>query len=107
MTQEKENLKVIYRKFPADPEQPDTSPEVIAFFPTLAGTNRPATCTSYMHVGQHSSANIALATELEAATAEEYMPLHKELQRIYDDCTLVIAHKPSAKDYFTRAKQVA
>lgn len=42
---------VIFRAWPTG--------EIIALFPGVAGTNDPATCQSYMRVGQHGSADPA------------------------------------------------
>ena len=61
----------------------DREGQVFALMPGLAGTLDPRTCTSYQHVGQHSSADLASCLRRSrAATAEEAGPLLRELQRI-------------------------
>ena len=57
--------------------------EVIALMPTLPGDYNPATCQSYMHVGQHSTAHYSGVIEAtRPATQEEYMPLVQELESL-------------------------
>ncbi len=57
--------------------------EVIALMPTLPGDYNPATCTSYMHVGQHSTAHYAgVIAATRPATQEEFMPLVEELESL-------------------------
>lgn len=69
--------KVLFRKFQEG--------DIIALFPQYPGTNDPRTCMSYMHIGQHGSADISLAHTLKRATEEEYQPLKKELESLgYD-----------------------
>ena len=54
--------------------------EVIALFPELAGTNNPyRDCLSYAHIGQHSAADVRLAS-LKAATPAQYYRLQMELE---------------------------
>ena len=67
--------KVIFRKFK------DTG-EVIALFPELPGTNDYCTCSSYMHIGQHSSASVSLSSVTVRAREEDYMPLKRELESL-------------------------
>jgi hypothetical protein len=63
--------------------------EVIALFPELAGDMNPyRTCQSYMHVGQHSAADVRLAS-LEAATPAQYYNLQRELESIGYDLWIV------------------
>lgn len=72
-------LPVIFRKFPEG--------DVIALFPTLPGNNDyMVTCESYMHIGQHSSARVALIDSTAPANEEEYAGLLRELESIgYED----------------------
>jgi hypothetical protein len=54
---------------------------LIALFPTLPGTNDPATCNSYMHVGQHGSADLQLCMRASRpAKPAEYADLARELR---------------------------
>ena len=67
--------KVIFRTF--------KDGEVIAIFPEENGTNAPWTCSSYMHIGQHSSCNpCALIKDTRLSTPEEYNDLKNELEKI-------------------------
>ena len=71
--------KVIFRKFVKDGQ-------IIALFPEIIGNSR-YECCSYMHIGQHCSANYALVVfNTKPAKKEEYAPLLEELKQIgYDD----------------------
>ena len=95
-----EVTKVIFRKFPTKKERGD----VIALFPEVPGTNDPATCMSYMHVGQHGAASTSLATDTRLASPEEYAPLEAELQRI--GYTLRIVTRFCRRDYETRKEAI-
>ena len=66
--------KVVFRKFKEG--------DIIALFPRLPGTNDPYTCESYMHFGQHGSADPAIVNITKLATPAEYTPLAKELRSI-------------------------
>jgi hypothetical protein len=59
--------------------------EVVAVFPTLAGTNEPGSMTTYDHVGQHGSCSLDwyVSRKHRPATRREYLPLLRELRRIY------------------------
>ena len=65
---------VIFRRF--------KDGEIIAIFPTLAGTNNPNTCQSYQHVGQHGSCTVDIAQIAKLARPSEYRDLKKELGRV-------------------------
>ena len=55
---------------------------VIALFPEIPGTNDPYTCQSYMHVGQHASADPnLLIRETRLAKPSEYRVLARELRQ--------------------------
>ena len=63
--------------------------EVIALFPELAGDSNPyRTCQSYMHIGQHSAADVRLSS-LKAATPYQYASLKVELEQIGYDLLIV------------------
>ena len=62
---------------------------VIALFPELAGDSNPyRTCQSYMHIGQHSAADVRLSS-LKAATPVQYASLKVELEQIGYDLWIV------------------
>ncbi len=66
---------VIFRVLTRDPQKGET----IALFPTLIERN--GLVQSYMHVGQHGSADYAgMIRESRKATPSEYAPLMRELQ---------------------------
>lgn len=44
---------------------------IIALFPMLPGTNDPATCDSYEHVGQHGAADPAIVADTLPVQADE------------------------------------
>lgn len=94
-----ESTKVIFRKFKTDGK------EVIALFPQLIGTLDPFTCTSYMHVGQHSSANVDLVSATARASKAEYADLARELRGL--GYVLDIASRFTSADLAERKKQVA
>jgi len=66
--------KVIFRKFKEG--------DIIALFPKVPGTNDPYTCGSYMHVGQHDSADPSIVNITTLAKPTEYASLAKELRSI-------------------------
>lgn len=73
LKQDDEVTPVIFRKW--------RDGDVIALFPCEPGDPSPATCSSYMRVGQHGAANpqhVILATR--AAKPVEYRDLQQELE---------------------------
>jgi hypothetical protein len=93
---------VIFRKWPKK-----EGGDVIALFPTLVGNMDPYTCTSYMQIGQHSSADpqeVVWATK--PAKPAEYADLLEELKSIgYDD--LVVYQKLQYRWIDERRKTLA
>lgn len=88
---------VIFRKW--------KSGEVIALFPQDPGTNDPATCMSYMHIGQHSAAHPdKVVSKTRAATEQEYHALLCELTAIGYD--LQIRKIISRHDYALRQLEI-
>lgn len=87
--------KVIFRKFKDN--------QVIALFPELPATNDPWTCESYMHIGQHSSADPRIILDTLPASEAEYKELKSELTRIGYD--LIIQKRFHRNAYYVR-KQV-
>lgn len=55
--------------------------QITAVFPTLPGTNNPATFTVYAHIGQHGTGTRGWYADTRPATPEEYAPLLAELER--------------------------
>ena len=94
--------KVIFRKF-----SKRDGGAVIALFPGIAATvGKPETCESYMHIGQHSAANLpGLTASLKLAWPSEYADLEEELTRIGYD--LDIRTRATRADYAERVKQLA
>lgn len=75
--------KVIFRKFKDDGQ-------IIALFPELATTNDPGFCLSYMHIGQHSDADLGIIGETIPASHGEYQGLLNELISIgYDNLKIM------------------
>lgn len=57
--------------------------DLLALFPTLAGTLDLDTCLCYQHIGQHGSATLGHCMRAtRPATVEEAEPLRRELERI-------------------------
>ena len=94
---EGEPVDVIFRKW--------DDGGIIALFPCELGTYDAATCNSYMHVGQHGSADpwgVVQATV--PATPAEYEPLRVELvQRGY---TLRILKRCPSNSYSIRKEKL-
>lgn len=67
--------------------------EVIALLPELPGDSDPATCLSYMHVGQHGAASIYHKWPI--ASEKEYRDLYEELTSIGYDLQVCkrVSHK--------------
>jgi hypothetical protein len=75
MEKDKEQTNVIFRKY--------RDGDVIALMPEILGDMSPATCQSYMHVGQHGAANpLYVIGDTRPAAPAEYADLHKELEGI-------------------------
>ena len=90
--------KVIFRKFKDDKS-------IIAIFPTECGTNGPYACSSYMHLGQHGSADpygLTFITTL--AKPEEYESLRNELTRL--GYNLDIRKRTGRQDLAEREKKL-
>jgi hypothetical protein len=84
--------KVIFRVWQGD---------VIALFPQIPGTPNPSSCLSYMHMGQHSSADYnGIILTSRPAKKKEYAALFAELtKRGYK---LKVACRASRRDYEIR-----
>ena len=88
--------KVIFRKF--------GNGEVIALFPQEPATRDGWECMSYMHVGQHGSADPFVVNHTKPATPWEYSELYKELQSIgYND--LAVCKRFNKNDYNIRQER--
>jgi hypothetical protein len=73
-----ESVPVLFRAVKSG----DHKGTIDAFFPTLAGTNEPWTCTVYSRVGQHCSGSKDYYRDTRAATPAEYAPLKRELESL-------------------------
>lgn len=81
----KEQVEVEFKKTPEDGE-------VIAFFPETRydGSCNPGMIMSYMHVGQHGEASVEFYNDCTTCLEEDYADLLAELEKVYDDCELVV-----------------
>jgi hypothetical protein len=76
MPQHTEKTLVVFRRWPKS-----EGGDVIALFPEIE--ERGGMCESYMHVGQHASANYyGVVNDTHPARPEEYKALAEELTRI-------------------------
>jgi hypothetical protein len=74
--QDKDETAVIFRKYPNI-----HGGEVIALFPELPGDMNLDTCSSFVHVGQHSAAHLTgCINATRPAKPPEYEALKKELE---------------------------
>jgi hypothetical protein len=88
--------KVIFRKF--------KNGEVIALFPQEPATRDGWECMSYMHIGQHGSADPSIVNDTKPAMPYEYADLYNELKSIgYDD--LKVCKKFNKNDYKIRKER--
>lgn len=73
--------------------------DIIALFPDIPADYAGLYCDSYMHVGQHGSANYDLILKSSVlATPEEYKELYDELVKVgYDD--LKVCKRRTSKMY--------
>lgn len=78
-----DKVKVVFRKV--------KNGDIIAFMPEIKANY--GNIMSYMHIGQHSEASYKFYTETKKAVRSEYESLLKELERVYDGCTLIIRQK--------------
>ena len=97
MTQDKEQTKVIFRKY--------AEGDIIALFPELAGDmDAHLTCLSYIHVGQHGSASVFTSYFTYPANESEYTPLKRELESL--GYNLRICKRMNKADLMARIQQV-
>lgn len=88
--------KVIFRKL--------RNGEVIALFPQEPATLDGWLCVSYMHVGQHGSADPIIVNDTKPAMPYEYADLYNELKSIgYDD--LAVCKRFNKNDYKIRQER--
>lgn len=96
-----DKVKVIFRKV----KNPYTEEyEVVAFFPEIEANY--TRILSYMHMGQHSEADLGFYHESKKTTEEEYKPLLEELKAIYDDCELVVRQRLNYHDLIDKAWRI-
>lgn len=72
------------------PRYPDGTREVLALFPDMEWST--SFIASYAHIGQHSGACPSFLKR-KRATAEQYAPLAKELERIGYNLTIMNEEK--------------
>lgn len=88
--------KVIFRKF--------KDGEIIALFPQEPATRDGWGCLSYMHVGQHGSADPMIVHGTKPAKWNEFVELLRELQSIgYND--LAVCNRFTRYDYNVRKER--
>lgn len=92
MTKDTEQTLVIFRRF--------NDGDIIALFPCETGDSSPRTCESYMHVGQHGSADPSLIESTKPATPTEYAMLKSELE--YLDYNLKVIKRNQRRFYNIR-----
>jgi hypothetical protein len=74
--QDEHETPVVFRKY-----GPRRGDDVIALFPAEPGTYDPHTCSSYVHIGQHGSADPLLVIKrTRPAKPDEYADLKAELE---------------------------
>ena len=88
-----DKVKVIFRK--------DKEGNIIAFLPEIEVNH--GNIMSYMHIGQHGEADYLFYKETKKADESEYTSLFDELERIYDDCTLVVKQRFCYDDLVNKA----
>ena len=93
-----EKVKVIFRK---TKNLYTGKYEVVAFFPEFEANY--TRIMSYMHIGQHSEADLEFYHETKYATKEEYKSLLDELKAIYRDCELVVKQRMNYHDLVDKA----
>lgn len=88
--------KTIFRKF--------KDGEVIALFPEIPSDLEGKYCDSYMHIGQHGSANyLMLLDDTVLATPEEYAELKRELETHYNyEIEVYQRRTPQMRDTFRK-----
>jgi hypothetical protein len=68
--------------------------DVVALLPTLPGTENIDTCNSYMHIGQHSPASLAIIEDTKPAKPKEYRDLLTELISLgHDDLKIYVRYQ--------------
>lgn len=83
--------------------------QVIALFPGHAGdVGKPWTCSSYMHVGQHGSADYTgIMRATRAATEAEYASLKRELESAPYHYVLNVVRRETPTHRRERERQLA
>ena len=81
--------------FPANSAATAKSPQVMRF-PQFTNKNN-YKIESYMHIGQHSECDPLIVHDTKLATENEYEPLLKEIESIYDDYEIKIMKKLNIK----------
>jgi len=89
--------KTIFRKF-------KNNGDIIALFPESPSDIYGRYCDSYIHIGQHGSANYQmLLNDTVLATPEEYAELKRELETHYDyEIEVYRRRTPQMRDTFRK-----
>ncbi len=99
--QDTEETPVIFRKY-----GPRKGGAVIALFPAELGTSDPYTCSSYVHVGQHGSADPwAVIRDTHPAKPEQYADLARELESAPYGYRLKVYRRMQRSFYEARREQ--
>lgn len=96
--QDTEETPVVFRKF--------RDGDVIALFPQEPGNMNPSTCGSYMHIGQHGTADAGLSDRTRLAKPEEYAPLKRELESAPYGYRLKLRKRFTHRDYIVRRNKI-
>ena len=85
---------VIFRKYKESPH------DILALFPAEKGSNKPGSCMSYEHVGQHGSADYKYCIDItKPATPDEYKDLFNELRdQIGYNMKVIKRYTPGRRD---------
>lgn len=83
-----EKIKVIFRKVKSG----EFKGTIDAVFPDLPATF--GRRVVYSHIGQHSEGSLEwYHSRTVKALPNEYKDLYEELEKVYNDCELIIAHR--------------
>jgi len=95
-----ELTKVVFRKYKEG--------DIIALFPTIPGDYNPATCSSFIHVGQHGAADYNHVIDSTVpASPREYAALWKELESQPYNYRLMPYERSSRSDFLDRSEQIS
>ncbi len=101
-------LPVIFRVHGKRTKAPASRGDLVAIFPSEAGTNSPNTMSCYCPIGQHSTCDSGYSGErTRPATKEEAKRLMSELRAVgYKSSELKVIKRPSSHHRDNRVKQI-